>query len=90
MAFQRRDGGDTFLVLDTETQKIHLYVVVERLLCPSADTVSEYEDRPYFWHDSTGMMYILEEHSVARVNRVRNVEQANVVLEKLEQGLESL
>ena len=87
MVFQHRDGGDTFLVLDTETWRVHLYVVVDRLLCPSTAAVAEYEQRPYFWHDPTGMMYILKHHSARRIGRVANVDQANVVLEKLHEGL---
>lgn len=88
MVFQAKHGGDKFLVFDTVTGVLHIYVVVDKLLCPSMAAVDEYEERPYLWHDATGMMYILREHAKADVREISSVEEAESVLESLEEGLQ--
>jgi hypothetical protein len=88
--FQARHGGDTFLMLDTEACVLHLYVVVDKLLCPTMGAVDQYNDRPIFWHDSTGMMYVLREHAKAELSNDLGVDEAKRILKNLEKGLEIL
>jgi hypothetical protein len=63
---------------------VRLYKTVETLLCPSMQAYDEHEDKPYFWAESTAMMYVLSEVSNASWAHVEDEEQAAGIVESLE------
>ena len=69
---------------------LYLYKTVETLLRPSIEAFAEQQDRPYFWSDSTGMMYVLSEVSQKSFADVDSVMHAQGILENMEVNLEVL
>lgn len=88
--YQGRQAGDTFLVLSLDDRMLYLYQVVETLLRPSMEGFVEHQERPYFWSDTTGMMYVLSEVSMCSFDHVEDADTANSVLESMEAYLETL
>lgn len=84
MVFQARKGGDTYLVLSTEDAMLRLYKTEETMLCPSQTAAEEYEDRPYIWSETSGMMSILSEVSRCKIDHVTDQDSAEAVLIGLE------
>lgn len=88
--FQDRQGGDTFLVFSPEDCMLYLYRTVDTLLCPSITAFEEEQDKPYFWAENSGMMYVLSEISQRSFEDAQTVEKAQDILEELEVYLETL
>jgi hypothetical protein len=84
--FQRREGNDFFVVMDEPARMLYLYRTVETLLRPRLATTLEYQDKHWYWAETTGMMYILEEaNSISMENAT--VDNASEYLEELELGI---
>jgi hypothetical protein len=88
--YQAREGGDTFLVLSLDDRMLYLYQTVETLLCPTIAACAEYGDTPFFWSETTGMMYVLSAVSTCSFEHVENVDDANEVLTSMEAFLSTL
>lgn len=88
--FQAKQGGDTFLVFSPGDCMLYLYKTVETMLCPSITAFEADKDKPYFWSENTGMMYVLSEVSQRSFEDVKDVPDAEDILEDLEVYLESL
>jgi hypothetical protein len=88
--FQGRQGGDTFLVLSLADRMLHLYQVSETLLRPSMELFEEASKQPYFWSETTGMMYVLSEVSYCSWAHVEEKEDAESVLVDMEGFLQPL
>jgi hypothetical protein len=88
--FRSRQGADTFLVCDMENCMLYLYKTVDTMLRPSIEAFAEQQDMPYFWSDSTGMMYVLSEVSQRSFADVDSVMHAQGILENMEVNLEAL
>jgi hypothetical protein len=88
--FVARQGGDTFLVLSTTERMVRLYKTVETLMAPSPEMARQYHDEPYFWVESTDMMYVLSEVSFADCSNVQSAEEGVTILESLEGYLQPL
>ncbi len=88
--YQDRLGGDTFLVYSPDDTMLYLYQTVETLLCPSITAFEEEQDRPYFWAEATGMMYVLSEVSRTSFADVETVAEANEILEDMEVHIDTL
>lgn len=89
-AFQAKQGGDTYLVLSQSDRMLYLYTTVETLLCPGITVFEEYADRPYFWSEDSGMMSILSEVCHSSFEHISDREDADMVLEGMEEFLEKL
>lgn len=88
--FQGRQGGDTFLVLSPEERMLYLYTTVETMLCPSISAFEEEMEKPYFWAEATGMMYVLSEVSRSNFAHIEDVQDAEAVLEYMEENLKTV
>lgn len=88
--YQCRQGGDTFLVLSLDDRMLYLYQVVETLLRPSMEAQREAQKEPYFWSETTGMMYVLSAVSTCSFEHVEDEEDANGVLDSMEAFLSTL
>jgi len=86
--FIGREGGDTFLVLDFGERKLHLYKTVETLMNPSAETVAEHADEPYFWPNNTGMMSVLSRVNSCAFAGTETADEIVEIIEDLEAALE--
>jgi hypothetical protein len=88
--FQARQGGDSFLVYSPLDCMLYLYVVVDKLLHPSAEAVDELQDKPYFWVKRTGMIYVLSEVSQRSFGHIEDAIDAGLLLLNMEVGLETV
>jgi hypothetical protein len=88
--FQSKVGADLFLQLDENDLTLRQYVVVETLLQPRADTVLSYMEKPFYWADTTGMMYVLEERGCESYAQVKTQDDALDILEDLKVNIEDV
>ena len=86
MVFQRREGSDFFVVMDEQARMLYLYRTVETLLRPKLETTLQYKDMPWYWAETTGMMYVLEEANSISLQHA-TVDNASELLEELEAGI---
>lgn len=88
--YQGRTASDTFLVVNLNDCMLYLYQVVDTMLCPTTLAVGEYHDRPYFWSNTTGMMYILSPVSQCSFSQIQTADDAVGILESMEAFLETV
>lgn len=88
--YQGKDAPDTYLVVDTEECVAYLYVTVDTLLRPGIDTFIEYQDRPYFWSETNGMMSILSEVSHSSFGHIDGQFEAEGILALMEAELKTV
>lgn len=88
MLFRSRQGGDVFLVVDLTENMLYLYKTVETMLRPTIAACVEQGDRPFFWAQATGMMYVLSQVSCRSYEDIQHGYSAEEILWELESSLE--
>ena len=88
--FRDRQGGDTYLVMDTEEGMLYLYVTVDTLLRPGMDVFCARQEEPYFWHEDNGMMSILSEVSRRGFANLEGQQEAEQILSMMEEDLQKV
>lgn len=88
--YQAKRGGDRFLVLDRQDMTVHLYVTVETLLPQHASTFKQYADKPYFWVQESGMLFVLQEVQSKSYEDAFVPGNAENILAEMEEHVEQL
>jgi hypothetical protein len=89
-AYRAKQGGDTFIQVDTEDDSVRSYQTVETHMMPSVETALGYQDKPYYSDEETGMVYVLEEIASANWTHATSADAAADIMEDLKTPIQQL